>query len=469
MKRYWIIMFLLVPTLLNSQQQPAEVLSFKEYIAVVKKYHPVTQQADLMLDVGEAELLQARGNFDPKIEVDYDRKKFKGTEYYDILNSTFKIPTWYGVELKANYEQNEGIYLNREKTVPPDGLFSAGISVDVGQGMLINERMATIKKAKIFQDQSRAERDLLVSNILFEAALAYFDWLMAYNKTSIYENYLVSARERYQGVRQNALLGEIAAIDTVEASIAVQSRILELEQARINLVKERLNVSNFLWLENNVPVELQAHIVPDRKLHTKISEILNIPLVSDIKTFLENHPKLQSLNNKLQVQEIQQRLKRNNFLPKVNFEYNFITPEVETFHSLNTSNYKAGVSVRLPLFLRKERGALKLSSFKAQETKLDIELNERQIENKILGLYQELESYQMQNALAEDMVANYQILLEAEERKMTFGESSLFLINSREIKVIEAQLKQNVLLTKFLYTKAKLFKSFGIVPTEDQR
>lgn len=467
MKSYLIMMFLLVSAALHPQERPPEVLSFEEFLAYVKSYHPVTQQAGLLLDIGEAELLQARGGFDPKIEVDYDRKEFKGTEYYDILNSTFKIPTWYGIELKANFEQNSGFYLNPERTVPPEGLFSAGISVDVGQGMFINERMAALRSARIFQDQSLAERDLMVNDVLYEAAIAYFDWLRVYNEMTIFEGFLVNARERYQGVRQNALLGEVPAIDTVEAKIAVQNRTLELEQARINLVKERLNVSNFLWLENNVPVELQPQMVPDRQLPAKIDEILDIPLDMPLETILEDHPKLRSLEFKLRALELERRLKRNNLLPEVNLEYNFLTPEVESFQSFNTSNYKAGVSVRIPLFLRKERGALRLTNFKIQDAELDIQLNERQIENKILGVYQELESYRLQNALAEDMVGNYRMMLNAEERKMTFGESSLFLINSREIKLIEAQLKQNDLLTKFLYAKARLFQSLGYIPEVD--
>lgn len=467
MKTYLILMFLFTSAVLFSQERPPEVLSYQEYLAFVKKYHPVARQAGLQLEIGEARLLQARGGFDPKIEVDYDRKEFKGTEYYDILNSTFKIPTWYGVELKANFEQNSGVYLNPQLTVPPDGLFSAGVSVDVGQGMFINERMAALRTARIFQEQSVAERDLMVNEVLYEASLAYFDWLEVYNEMAIYEGFLENATERYLGVKQNALLGEVPAIDTVEAKISIQNRTLELEQARVNLVKERLDVSNFLWLDNNVPVELQPNMVPDRQLPAKIDTILDVPLDIPLEIVLENHPKLRSLEFKLRSLEIEQRLYRNNLLPEVNVEYNFLTPEPE-FQTLTRANYKAGVSLRIPLFLRKERGALRLANFKVQDAAFDIQLTERQIENKILGVYQELESYRLQNALAEEMVENYQVLLDAEERKMAFGESSLFLINTREIRLIEARLKLNELVIKFLDAKARLFQSLGYIPEVDE-
>ncbi|NNC62573.1 MAG: transporter, partial [Eudoraea sp.] len=75
-----------------------------------------------------------------------------------------------------------------------------------------------------------------------------------------------------------------------------------------------------------------------------------------------------------------------------------------------------------------------------------------------------LESFEEQNQLVYDIVTNYRTLLQGEERKFNFGESSLFLINSRESKLIDARLKQNELQNKFFKAKAKLFQSLAINP-----
>lgn len=451
----------------EEQEEPVEVLTFQEYLGYVKQFHPIVSQAGLQLSIGEAELLRARGGFDPKIEVDYDRKQFKGTEYYDILNATFKIPTWYGIEFKADFEQNQGVYLNPENIVPEEGLFSAGVSVDVGRGMFISDRMAALSSARAFRDQTVAERELLVNQIIYEASLAYFDWLEVYNEMRIYENFLTNARERYRGVSTNARLGEVAAIDTVEAGISVQNRTLELEQARVNLMKERLNLSTFLWLNNNVPVELQPNVVPDIDLTENVDEALELPEDALLTFNLEEHPKLRALEFKRRALEIDRRLKSNRLLPEVNLEYNFITPDPETFQNFNYDNYKAGVRFRFPLFLRKERGDLRIAEFKIQDAIFDIELNEVQIENKLQAVARELESFRFQNVVAEEMVENYRLLLSAEERRMSFGESSLFLINTRETAYIEALLKRNELLIKFLDAKARLFQTLGTIPEID--
>ncbi len=116
----------------------------------MKKHHPLVKQANLTLNIGEANLLKARGSFDPKVEVDYNRKEFKNTEYYNELNATFKIPVWYGVEFKGNFENNTGDFLNPNMTVPEGGLYSAGVSLALAQGLLMNESYGHFEKGKVF-------------------------------------------------------------------------------------------------------------------------------------------------------------------------------------------------------------------------------------------------------------------------------------------------------------------------------
>lgn len=315
MKYYFLFFLYFLVNTLCAQQNDTIVLNFKEYLGYVKKYHPIAKQAELTIGVGQATLMKARGGFDPKIEIDYDRKKFKEKEYYDLLNATFKIPTWYGIELKGGFEQNEGFYLNPQNVVPQDGLFNAGISIDVAQGLLINDRMAALKKAKLFKKQTKADRDLLVNQILHDAALSYFDWVQAYNEKEIYANFVQNAKMRFEGVKKSALAGDKASIDTVEAKITFQNRVLSLEQAKIKLIKKQLIVSNFLWIENT-PVELQSNVVPENELEKSVDttlEINDLPL-SDYT--VENHPKLIALNYKVKRLEIDKKLKANKLLPK---------------------------------------------------------------------------------------------------------------------------------------------------------
>lgn len=453
-------LLLLVPL----SAQDTLVLSFKEYLGYVKKYHPVAKQAELQINIGEANLMRSRGGFDPKLELDYDRKKFKGTEYYDRLNATFKIPTWYGIELKANFEQNEGEFINPDEFLPDDGLYSAGISFSVGRGLWINERMATLRKAKYFKNQTEADRDILVNEILYNAALAYFDWLQAYKNSLLFKGFLENAQTRFEGIKQSALSGDIAAIDTVEAKIAVQNRALSLEQANVSLVNTSLELSNFLWIGDNIPLELQSNVIPDSNPEADIDSTLEVPQNPTVSFDLVTHPKLRSLEYKIQGLEVDRRLKANKLLPQIDLEYNFLTETPELINSFVTEEYKGGVTFRFPLLLRKERGDLKLAKFKVRDVQLEYDIAQLEIQNGLQAIYQELESFEDQNVLIANIVQNYNELLSAEERKFSFGESSLFLINTRERQLIDSELKQNEVENKYYTAKAKLFKRMAINP-----
>ncbi len=458
------LLFFCTAPLLPAQEPDSLVLGFREYLAFVKQFHPVARQANLVIGAAEANLLQSRGGFDPKLAVDYDRKEFKGSEYYDRLNATFKIPTWYGIELKGQFEQNDGDFLDPSETVPTDGLYSAGVSVSVARGLWINERMATLRKAKLFTRQSEADRDLLVNQILFDAASAYFDWLQAYRDQLVFAQFLENAQIRFEGIRESALAGDIATIDTVEAGIAVQNRALSLEQARVRLRNTALEVSNFLWLDENIPIEIRDEVRPQLRPSEVVDQVLEIAGVPLDSFALEAHPKLRSLDFKIQGLEVDRRLKVNQLLPQIDLEYNFLTETPELINSFQTQEYKGGVTFRMPLFLRKERGALRLARFKLQDAEFERDNALVSIRNKVLAIYNELDSFDRQNALIEGIVVDYNRLLQAEERKFSFGESSLFLINSRERALIDARLKSNEVQNKYLLTKAKLFQALAINP-----
>ncbi len=460
----WVCLFITSEIAMGQSLAVSEenTLTFEEYLGYVKMHHPLMKQAELTLKMGEATLLKARGGFDPNIEVDYDRKKFKGIEYFDQLNATFNIPTWYGVEFKANFEENTGQFLDPSLTVPEDGLYSAGVSFSLAQGLLINDRMASLKKARFFREQTKADRDLLVNNLLFEASKAYFDWIEATNEQNIYANFLSNASTRLNAIERSVAVGEKAAIDITEARIILQNRQLNLEAARLKKRKAALVASNFLWL-NDVPLQIQEEVSPVLPPLAVVENSLFIEGITNIDAVVASHPKLKSLDAKIEGLTVDRALKRNKLLPKLDLQYNFLSQEYDQLDSFNTANYKAFVNFSLPLFLRKERGDVKLANLKLNDVTFERTSTSLALQNKIEATQAEISSLAKQTDLIDNIVKDYVALVNAEERKFSLGESSLFLINSREQKLIDAQLKENELLLKNLLATAHMYNALGIV------
>lgn len=451
---YFLLLF--IGCICSTFGQNTTEFSFNEFLGYVKKYHPLVKQADLKINEAQANLMQARGAFDPKIDIDFNEKQFKDNNYYSILNSSFKIPTWYGIELKAGFDNAEGIYVNPENTLPNSGLTSFGISIPVGQGLFINQRMADIRKAKIAQNLNSAERNLQAIEVLYEASISYTNWKRSFDEVKLYENYLENAKIRYNGVSQLITQGDKPAIDSIEAGIIVTTRQLNLEDAKLKLTKAKLDLSNYLWLENNIPLELKDELQPEKILGSTIKETLQI---NELDNFdIENHPKIKALDAKIGILKVEKQLKANALLPKLDVSYNYLS-EPSAIDNYRMQDYKIGLNFSIPIFLRKERAGLKLAKLKIQDSEFSLQFERKNLENKLKSQQQEIMSLQIQQEYNTKLVRDFSTLLSAEDRLFNMGESSLFLINSRENTLVSSQLNAIVLENRFFQAILGLFKT----------
>ncbi|KFF19925.1 TolC family protein [Flavobacterium hydatis] len=449
--------FLFIGFTVFGQEPVSKEFTYNEFLGYVKKYHPLVKNANLEVSKAQANLMMARGGFDPKIEVDFSQKQFKDKEYYSILNSSFKIPTWYGIELKAGFDNNEGVYLNPENTTPNQGLTSFGISVPIGQGLFINQRMADVRKAKIQIKLSESERKLQAIAVLYDASIAYFSWKKNFDEMKLYETYDNNAEIRLAGIKALISQGDKPAIDSIEAGISLKNRELSLEDSKLKLAKAKLELSNFLWLENNIPLEMSDSLVPETALENTLQETLKTNDLLQNDFSLESHPKINALQNKIEILNVEKKLKENMLLPKINVGYSYLS-EPSYIDNYNFKDYKVGLEFYFPLFLRKERGNLKLAKFKVQENEFALALEKIQLTNKISAQKIEINSLLKQKKLAKDLVENNVTMLNSEERLFSFGESSLFLINTRENNLVSAKLAAIALENRFYISNSELFK-----------
>lgn len=458
MNKKIIYLLLLFSASIFAQDTNLKEFTYNEYLGFVKKFHPMVKQANLRLSEAQAMLLQARGAFDPKLEAEYNEKQYDDKNYYSIFNGSFKIPTWYGIEIKAAFDNNEGIYINPENTLPNSGLTSLGISVPVGQGLFINQRMADLRSAKLQQRLGETERNLAAVEVLHQASIAYFEWKKNYSEVILYEEYLKNANIRYEGVSKLIEQGDKPAIDSIEAGITVKSRRLNLENSKLKLQKSRLELSNYLWLENNVPLELDENLYPETALSNTIKTTLDLDNVLEFE--VENHPKINALSTKVEMLKIEQSLSANMLLPKLDLSYNYIS-EPNAFSNYRFEDYKVGVNFSFPIFLRKERAKLRLSKLKVQDTEFSLATERVSLKNKIEAQQVEINSLEKQIEINENLVDNYNTMLSGEDRLFSLGESSLFIINSRENSLVSSQINALKLENEYYTAIINLYKTIA--------
>ncbi|MBK7819181.1 MAG: TolC family protein [Sphingobacteriaceae bacterium] len=158
-----------------------------------------------------------------------------------------------------------------------------------------------------------------------------------------------------------------------------------------------------------------------------------------------------SIFSKQKVLETEKRLKREMIKPVLDLSYNFLNTSNDIiFPTLNTNNYKWGASFSFPLFLRKPRNEYKMADLDAKNNELETINKQNQINFKRKYIIETIKVTAEQIVNAERSAAYSRLLVEAERLKFTNGESSLFLLNSRESKWLETELKLAEFKLKFV-------------------
>jgi outer membrane protein TolC len=451
----------------HAQQVDSTVFSYDAFIGYVRQFHPVIVQANLRVDQAENAVTQNQGLLDPKLYSDFNRKDFTGKQYYAVWESGLKIPTWFGADFKVGYERNTGEFLNPEQTVGTDGQMAIGVSVPLLRNLVYNDRRVAIQQAQIIQAASEQERAQAVNDLLYEATKVYWYWVNTHAAWRINAESVTAAQTRFEAVRTSFFRGDKPAVDTLESLIQLQTRLFNAQESYLAFQNASLVLSNFLWYENQTPLELQETTTPPLPDYFELPVMMPDTLTKLIDQAAFNHPEVTQINLAVNNLEIQRKLQANNLLPELTVDYSLLSGSLGSWenyaNSLDWTNYKLGVSFSVPLFLRKERGYLNQVRAKIDETASKRELKVRQVQNKIRASANELDNLAKQVVLYNQTYQNYEQLYQVELRKFQIGESTLFLVNSREIKAIEARIKRAELLAKYQIAYQGVWYSGGVL------
>jgi outer membrane protein TolC len=470
-----IILFSLsiVPLCSIAQENNSSELSFEKFMQVVRQHHPVALQSELQPQFGEATLRMARGSFDPKAFGDLNQKYFDGSNYFSLLDAGLKVPTWFGIELKSGFEQNKGSYLNPENRNPDSGLWYAGISLPLGQGLFIDERRAELRKAKLFNEGSGIQRQFMMNELEYEASKAYWSWFNSFHANRVMVEAIELAEVRFQAVVRSAELGDRPFIDTLEASIQLQQRQQQFLQAQLDLQNARALLEVFLWADGIIPLELEETTVPEQALEALIISETNLPRIgpngellnfNEMDSLLVTHPEMLLSNLKIETLEVEARLKRELLKPSLDLQYNALSQPIggDPLAAYSVNNYKWGVHFAMPIFLRKERGSLALAELKINESRMDLELKRAELKFKATTALNTWQNTRSQFQLYFRTASDFRLLFEAEQQLFFGGESSLFMLNARETAFINAQLKVLEIMEKNKKALAEVNYSFAI-------
>ncbi|GAB5557355.1 MAG: TolC family protein [Schleiferiaceae bacterium] len=448
-----------------AQGQDSAMFTFQDFMLRVENHHPVAVQAQWINEGGQAAFLESKGNFDPEAFTKVAQKYFSDDQYYSLIDGGLRVPTWFGLSAEAGFEQNQGIYLDPSKTVPSNGLYYAGVNLTLGQGLFIDKRRAEYKKAAIYMDIAALEQSLMLNNLLLEAGQAYWAWYEAFYDVKIFREGYELATQRFSAVKLSASLGDRPAVDTLEAGIQVQNRLLSLQEAELEFQNMSVKLGLYLWQDGYIPIELAETTQPE-PFYGDVRDLSSLDLNTPIDSLLANHPALRQLDAKMNSLDIERRMKAEALKPKIDLSYRALVqnPATEMPQPYDISDYTWGLSFTMPLFLRSERGALRKVKLDIATLESKTQFTQAKVTAEVQMALNQMETTRSQAEVYQNNARDYGALLAAERKLFNAGESSLFLVNSREIGFIQSRIKWVEAVAKNKKSQVYTYYSLGVLP-----
>ncbi len=435
-----LFIYLLIVFISQGFAQNTLLPVYNEFILGLLQNNPLSKRASNEKKYGKLQLKATRGNYDPVFSGNYDQKQFNGTNYFTALNSKITQPIFTSQYLKFGYDYGIGSYLSPELNTPSEGLAYMGLEIGVLQGLIIDKRRAEVLKAREYIDYFTAEQQIQLNNLLFESSQRYFEWLFSAKQIALNNYFMDAARKRLEGIEALANIGERAAVDTVEAAIFYQTRLLDLQSALMDNMKSTNDLSTFIW-QTNTPSSRTNTFQATDSLETYYIKA-KTALVENLNSINIQNPILSKYSALQNVLDIDVRLKKEMIKPILNVEYNFLSNNATAINSaFSNNNYKWGLNMSFPLLLRNSRNEYKMAQIVSQNNNLELLNKTNELNFKVNALQQTISILSQQLLNAERSVNYGKLLLEAEKLKFDNGESSIFMLNTRENKLLESELK----------------------------
>ena len=429
-------------------QNRDSVLTVGEFIQWVDQNHPVLKAVGNKLPIAKAELRKARGAFDPYLSGSLASKEFNGDLYYRQPEWRLQSATRSPIQFQMDWNATSGIYTNPQDKLPEEGLFAVGGMINLGKGLLTDQRRTDLAIARTGVELSEAEAELYRNELLTKAVKDYWKWYEAHSNVLAYESAVNAALEVYSFTKRAFEAGDASAMDTLDARALVSTWQTDFYNAQSQAILTLFQMSNWLWSSDEAPVVLEAFVQPSAEIPALVSNtMLN-----------DEHPLIRYNSQKEEQFRLKRQLAREYLKPTVAVGGSYLLAgnfqNLPSQDEFDANNRIVKAMLGIPLFLREGRGYvqsqnLQLESF--QWERASIENQWRNALNSTARQYVQLESAVQAGRRNQESLEQ---LLYSEKRKLELGDSELIKVNLRTSYYAKSMIQRAKLETELGQTWA---------------
>ena len=419
----------------------ARVLTAEAVLAASARAVPTILEARSQREAVVARRLAAEGGF--------DRTLSQGTRQwvlgdYDGFDADLKLTqplATLGGDLTAAYRISDGSFprYETERQTLGGGELSLGLTIPLLQDRTLDDRRFARRDATLAIAEADASLFQTQLDVQHDALIAYWRWVAAGRKLTIFEKLLAIAEERDRAFRAQSAVGDIAEIAVVENQQNLLKRRQLARRAARDFTLAATDLSFFLRDDKGAMQPVEAAALPPAFPPIEGKEAKLPP--ARLAAIIEATPTLQALAQKAQRLRLKRNLAQNDLRPELDFSLKLAKDLGQGPRTLNGNDVITGLEFSLPLQRRKARGAQEEAEAALQAVTFRQARETDGLRLAILRLQETVAAAADFAALADQEADAAETLEAAEWVKFREGASSFFILNAREENTADARVR----------------------------
>ena len=443
---YLIIILIFLPNSLFAKTN----IDWSFVLHNVQKNYPLLlkQHEELRAAIGDTQ--SASGAFDSYFSAKHD-ERLDG--YYNGKITTLqavKPLSFLNSELGIGARKSQNtfpVYEGKSDTLDA-GEFLARVKLSLLQDRAIDQNRANLRQRKIQQDIKNLELNQKQLEAQQKATSTYWKWFYTIQYKRITKELFDLAQKRQEMFSKKFKAGDTSKLKLLENNQYILKRKALLESAILDELNARIDLSLWLWDEKGEKIHHQE------LNHVSDDELAIIPENIFDDKMIESNPLIQILNNEILFQQVNQDLGENKLQPKLDLTYDFSKDKGVGSRTLEGDEHRVLLELKIPLERDLGRGKIQSSTSKMKAKKQELLYLKSQLSMFFIKYQAMMKTLLNNHKTYLNEVELAKKLVKAEKRQFNAGQSSLFMINVREEKQAESEIKAWKALYEYYSTLA---------------
>ncbi len=403
-----------------------------------RNHYPQIKMAQAALESNLAEVQKTQGAFDLRFEQSLSKRM---TGFYDgqqVDNRIVQPLEDFNSQIYGGYRISDGSF-----PIYEDGLFTndggefrVGAQVSLLRDRLIDLRRVNLKNANINSEIANLELLITKIDVHQQALQAYWNWVASGQVLIILEEMQELLASRQQALEKKISHGNIAEIFLTESQqsiaqlksqILTQQRILQQSSNRLSL-----------YYRNASGQPITPDILALPKSFPKTKRVMN---ERQLELAIEEHPLLNQLQQKLLIEEQNQKLGKNLQLPSANLKVEISDDQGDGSFTRSETEAVAKLEISFPLQRNEGKGLERKSRAKIDELTYQISLEQDRFKQQLSDLLAALNATSEIINTTKEEVNLSKKMQSAERQRFESGDSDFFILNTRDQALANAKIK----------------------------